>query len=79
MDTPPKKEQKALSRVEWLMARVGDGGPAVNRHWVERIVCWACVVGELASDRVHLAFQQTQGIHTMLCQCWPTCSTLAQH
>ena len=26
------RQQKALSSVEWLMARVDDSGPALNRH-----------------------------------------------
>ena len=34
------RQQKALSSVEWLMAKVGDGGPALNRHW-ECSVCWS--------------------------------------
>ena len=34
-------QQKALSSVEWLMARAGDGGPALNRHWVDVSCCWA--------------------------------------
>ena len=34
-------QQKALSSVEWLMAKVGDVGPALNRHWVECSVYWA--------------------------------------
>ena len=29
------RQQKALSSVEWLMARVGDGRPALNRHLVD--------------------------------------------
>ena len=67
------RQQKALSRVEWLMARVSDGGPALNRHWVDL----SCLLGIVLWTswpliRVHLAIQQTRGIHTMLFQCWPT-------
>ena len=29
------RQQKALSSVEWLMARAGDGGPALRRYWVD--------------------------------------------
>ena len=28
-------QQKALSSVECLMARAGDGGPALKGHWVD--------------------------------------------
>ena len=35
------RQQKALSSVEWLMANAGDGGPVLNQHWVEVLVCWA--------------------------------------
>ena len=33
-------QQKAMSIVQWLMARAGDGGPALNQHWVDVCVCW---------------------------------------
>ena len=26
------RQQKTLASVEWLMARVGDSGPALNQH-----------------------------------------------
>ena len=39
VDTPP--QQKALSSVERLIARVGDGGPALDQQWVKCSVCWA--------------------------------------
>ena len=29
------RQQKALSSVEWLMAKAGDSGSALDRHWVE--------------------------------------------
>ena len=28
-------QQKTLTSVEWLIAGVIDGGPALNRHWVD--------------------------------------------
>ena len=67
------RQQKALSSIEWLMARVGDGGPALNWHWVD-VFSGLCVVDQLywLLIRVHSAIQQTWGIHTMLFQCWPT-------
>ena len=35
------RKQKALASVEWLMVRIDDGGPALNRHWVD---VW-CLLG----------------------------------
>ena len=39
-----------IPNLEWLMARVGDGKPALNRHWVECSVCWALCCRQLAAD-----------------------------
>ena len=67
------RQQKALSSVECLMARVGDGGPALNWNLVD-LSCLLGIVLQTSRSliRVHLAIQQTRGIHTMLFQCWPT-------
>ena len=46
------RQQKAPSSVEWLMARAGDSGPALNHHVVMCRVCWTySVVGDLAADK----------------------------
>ena len=77
-------QQKALSSVEWLMARVCDGKPVLKRHWVD-VSCLLGIVLYTSWPLIpdHLAIQQTPGIHTMLFDCWPTVfdagPTLKQH
>ena len=33
-------QRKALPSVEWMLARAGDGGPGLNRHWVSAVVTY---------------------------------------
>ena len=55
------RQQKALSSVEWLLARAGDDGPALNRHWVDVSCLLGSVVGDLSAytGRTYLTLSPT--------------------
>ena len=55
------RPQNALSSVEWLMARVGDVGPAINRHWVECSLCWALCCRRVDPDTGPLSYPANTG------------------
>ena len=55
------RQQKALSSVEWLMARFGGGGPALHKHWGEFSVCWALCCRQLAADVRPLSYPTNTG------------------
>ena len=51
------RQQKALSSVEWLMARAVDGGPTLKRHWVDM----SCLLGIVGADRGPLSYPANTG------------------
>ena len=76
------RQQKPLSSVEWFMARVGDGGTALNRRCAGSSVCWALCCRELAADAGSLSYQANTGYShnavSMLAhhlRCWPNIET----
>ena len=49
-----------LSSFEWLMARVGDGGPAIGIG-LSVVFARHCVVGEFATDTGPLSYPGNTG------------------
>ena len=74
------RQQKALSSIEWLMARIGHGGPALNRHWAECSVCWAVCCRRVGRWYGSTKLSGKHGVFTQCCfNAGPPSSTLAQH